>query len=323
MLKNANVAGASFLYWLDLVATILSFCGSLWLIICCLKAPSPKSLSLKLIAAVGIADFLYSIANLLSSIQTIGEPGPIPGILLCNLEAVLRQFSYVLTIFFSTCIAVASYFSIRPAKRFNKSLFFLCAVVLGITISILYITEVDRLFRYNFGISMGPFYCWFTQKKNHLHPQELLITMVYQGIPVIIGLIIALIAYTLAIKRMKETSRDLLEVCNINVYRVLWYPAVFFITFVPYVAVAVATIYVDLSSVWLNALFLYLPHSIGFHDALLYGIQARVYKTNYEEINNKTADLEEIQETSYEKYPYSESEERNSVKNALKEAYSN
>ena len=142
MLRYADIPDAHLLWSLDLLATTLSFFGSLWIILHCFKAPSPKSLSLKLIAAIGWADLLYSIANLLSNFQKDDLfTENISMFDLVVIEAVLRQVSYVLTIFFSTCVAVASYSAARSRrKRLNETLFFLFSLFIGLAICSIYIT---------------------------------------------------------------------------------------------------------------------------------------------------------------------------------------
>jgi hypothetical protein len=139
MFPFATVPNANFLWWLDLIATILSFCGSSWMIFCCLKAPSPKSLSLKLIAATGCADLLYSIANFLSNFETDNDYMDPDAFDLCSFEAILRQLSYVLSIYFSTCVAVAAYYSIRNPRRFNKILFLFASFITGLVICSIYL----------------------------------------------------------------------------------------------------------------------------------------------------------------------------------------
>jgi len=323
MLPFAEVTGKEVLWWLDLIATVLSFVGSLWMVVCCLRAPSPKSLSLKLIAAVGIADFLYSIANLLSNFQVSGTSGSDEDDL-CSLEAILRQVSYTLSIFFSTCIAVASYLSMSPIKRFNRSLFFMSTVVLGIVISYVYIYIVPGIFGHNIVISKGPFYCWFTYstKATTLMSTRLSIIITFQGLPVLIGLIIALLSYALAIKKMKEISRGFLEAYNINVYQVLWYPGILFVTFVPTVVDTVMRVYVEERPVWINALHLLLTHSIGFNNAVVYGIQTKFYKTNYEEYDSKKGSVDVEEEASYERFENTGSGRRSTVSSFLQQAYS-
>jgi len=111
------------------------------MIIQCLKAPSPKSLPLKLIAAIGFADFFYSVSNLLSNFEKLEGPAfeYFEDLDLCSWEAELRQISYVLSIFFSTCVAIASYFSSCPGRKFNKSLFFYLSMFFGLVAYYIYI----------------------------------------------------------------------------------------------------------------------------------------------------------------------------------------
>lgn len=141
MLRFADIPDAQLLWGLDLLATSLSFFGSLWMILHCFKAQSPKSLSLKLIAAIGCADLLYSIANILSNFQKDELFSENTSMFdLCVVEAILRQVSYVLTIFFSTCVAVASYSAACPRrKRFNENLFFWFSLFIGLAICSIYI----------------------------------------------------------------------------------------------------------------------------------------------------------------------------------------
>jgi len=142
--------------------------------------------------------------------------------------------------------------------------------------------------------------------------------MAFQGFPLIIGLIISSIAYTIAIKKLQEISQGLLDESKITIYRVLWYPGVLFLTFVPNVAMLIYAIYAQ-PPVWMRALHLYLPHSIGFSNALLYGIQTRLYRTNYEEKDSKSIEIDD--ESTVEEYQLP-TKDRDSLKNSLKEAFS-
>lgn len=139
MLRFAEVEDATFLWWIDLIATSFSFIGSLWMIVHCFKAPSPKSLTLKLIAAIGMADFLYSVSNILSNFETDIENEESQNFMLCEAEAILRQAAYVLSIFFSTCVAIASYFSACPRRKFKRTLFFYVSVLVGFLTAFAYI----------------------------------------------------------------------------------------------------------------------------------------------------------------------------------------
>ena len=136
MLRFADIPDANILWTLDFIATIFSLFGSITMIFSCFQTPSPKSLSLKFITTIGFANFLYSISNILSNFEENGQSSEFD---LCSFEAILRQFSYTLLIFLSTCVAVATSSSIRSINQFNKkTLFFYSSVVIGLVISFLY-----------------------------------------------------------------------------------------------------------------------------------------------------------------------------------------
>jgi len=63
--------------------------------------------------------------------------------------------------------------------------------------------------------------------------EKVVILMIYQGIPVFFGLLITIIGYGAAIIKVKRLPPDIAQQLGINVYRLLWYPAVLFITFLP------------------------------------------------------------------------------------------
>lgn len=149
---------------------------------------------------------------------------------------------------------------------------------------------------------------------------RLKISMVFQGLPVIVGLIISLIAYILAIKKLQEITQGLLDESKVTIYRVLWYPGVLFLTFVPNVSMIIYVIYSD-PPVWMTAFHLILPHSIGFSNALLYGIQTKLYRTNYEEQENTPRETEDQSRLLYEYQPVAKGR-KSSLSSSLKEAFS-
>jgi len=134
MVWGPNIEGVHFLYGLNLVTTTLSLGGSIFISYYCFKAPSPRSAALKLLLGIGISDFFYSISNLLSAFQN-EENGP-----LCHIEAFIRQFSFILSIFWATCIAILCYQTTKTEKLFNQERFFRRMSYIGFALSIGYTT---------------------------------------------------------------------------------------------------------------------------------------------------------------------------------------
>ena len=114
-----NLEDGELLFNLDLIASILSTLGSLLMCYFCYRTPAPRTISIKFIFAIAIADLFYSIANLMSVFERIETLG-----LLCMVEAVTRQSSFTFSILFSACTAVVSYKASLPHSTFDRTKFF-------------------------------------------------------------------------------------------------------------------------------------------------------------------------------------------------------
>jgi len=111
MIQNSPVYGAQLLWWLDLILTFFSFVGTSYIINFYRKFPSP-SVSLRIIRAIAIADFMFSIANFISSFQLFSdESSGIWHTILKVTEALLRTIVFNFSLVFSVCIALVSYYS--------------------------------------------------------------------------------------------------------------------------------------------------------------------------------------------------------------------
>ena len=116
------------LYNANNIATALSFGGSIFMIYHCLRTPQPRTVTVTLILSIGVADFLYSISNLMSAFQDAG-PKVSP---LCYAEAALRAFSYVLSIFFASCLGILCYKTVVKGLDFNQDAFFKRSLIVGV-----------------------------------------------------------------------------------------------------------------------------------------------------------------------------------------------
>ncbi len=116
--------------------------------------------------------------------------------------------------------------------------------------------------------------------------------MFYKGFFIFLGLIITIFSYILVIKKTKELPADVLSAVKFNYYYVLWYPAVFFLTFAPNLLDNILRIYSPGRSIWLQAAHLVLTHSVGFSNALVYGLQRKIIKTSYEQNVRKFSEFE-------------------------------
>jgi len=113
---------------LDLTTSALSLIGSLVMCCFCLRVPSPKTTSVKFILALAVADFFYSLSNILSNFLINGSQD----LTLCWIQGSIRHSSFILSVFFSACIARVSYLSALPDQQSRLSNYFVIAVSIGI-----------------------------------------------------------------------------------------------------------------------------------------------------------------------------------------------
>ena len=115
-----------FTYWIvNIVTTILSILGSIWTTYFCLKLRSSQNYSMKLILAITIADFVYSIINFVS----IFEDNTWETV--CIIQSILREWSLQLTLFFSTCLALLCYKCAKYGSRYDQASFFKKCIIVG------------------------------------------------------------------------------------------------------------------------------------------------------------------------------------------------
>lgn len=125
MIWNDYTPGVLFLYTLDLVATTLSFFGSLIMIYLCLQVPAPRPVPLKLILSIAFSDFLYAIANIMSALEGHNLNA------FCYTEAFVRESSLNMSVFFATCTAIFCYQCSFNIEKFQQTLFFRKACLIG------------------------------------------------------------------------------------------------------------------------------------------------------------------------------------------------
>ena len=117
------------LYYVNCIATILSLFGSFTLIYSCCKDPI-KNTILKLIFGVALADFIFSIANIMSQFEDDQVSA------FCQIEAMLRTFSLDLGFCMTTSIAIFCYRAIREGSEFNQTRFLKYVIVFSVSYSV-------------------------------------------------------------------------------------------------------------------------------------------------------------------------------------------
>ncbi len=168
-------------------------------------------------------------------------------------------------------------------------------------------------------VSEGPLFCWYTSTETASKASKYLILMIFQGLPILIGLFITLLGYGLAIRTIKKLPEVLVKASGFNVYQVLWYPAILFISFVPAFINSLFTQDDDIETptVWIVALNLGVTHMIGFTNALLYGLQRNSFHKEREEEEERLIETKVFDEPTYNSMMVT----NNSVNDELQWAY--
>jgi len=115
------------------------------------------------------------------------------------------------------------------------------------------------------------------------------VLILHEGIPLLVGFIITLRAYRYAIKQIRELPIRILNELSVPVQGLLWYPALLLIIFIPSLIDKIWALYNPFRPVWIQTLYLCLTHSIGFINALVYGVQRRLYamRDSYQNFTNE------------------------------------
>lgn len=265
MINDPNFRGHDILYPIDLVATILSICGSICMYCLCIRTPGKLNISTKFIIAVATADFAYTISNVLSNFETRETTR------LCYLEASLRHVAFVLSIFFSACLAIVSYQSTLPRNNMRLRSFYIIAITVGPTFILILTILLPYLFpRGLIMADYGPLNCSISPNFSSSKFMQFLFYMLFRGIPILLGLIITFESYRRAIREAKKLPPVLIEQMDWSIYNLLWYPCSLMITFAPSLLDQFVSIYAPNRPIWVTALRVGITHSLGFINALLY-----------------------------------------------------
>jgi len=277
----------SLLKTLNFIAVGLSFLGSAYMIYSCMTTKGPMSASTKFILAIAITDFFYTISNLLSGLQ---EKASEPVQSLCRWEAIVRFLAFKLTLLFATCIAISCYQGTKFGKRFDQDRFFRKSLIAGVFVAVylgvLFLGLDDLIF------ANTQLVCTLTVKKDSLatkmNARQTLIYFLFDLVPVFTMILTTLVAYIGTMKTLKSLPKAVLEALDINIYRLLSYPAIQFVTFLPglinqFLFFVSSTNDDSVFKLVFNIIQVFLLHSIGFINAINYGVQQIKFRKAKEE----------------------------------------
>jgi len=271
MVFGPDVPGSSVLYVINCIASVLSFTGSSLMAYFCYKAPPPRHVSLKFVLAIAIADFFYSVANIMSAFEDVKNMTP-----LCHIEGVIRVSSFMMTLYFTTCLAIICCRTSNLGKTRNQETFFRRSLILGAIIGLLFVFS-PLLFPKYLTYNNGSLYCELSSPKDAHFDLEMIVLVITEGGPIVIAIIVTLASYYITIKRLKRLPKDILKSMNVRTSRLFTYPIVLFLTFVPCIAYSFTIKIVNSEGILaLQCVHLMMTHSIGLTNAIIYGVHKKI-----------------------------------------------
>ena len=151
---------------------------------------------------------------------------------------------------------------------------------------IFYLFIYDRPFVFKeVAYTNGALFCFITYSNQvKTVAGKFIVRIIYEAGTVILGVFISLFGYIGTVQSLKNLSPGLLEQMKINYYKLFWYPGVMIFIFFPSLIDNLVLAYTgEKSSFIIKAMHLFVTHSIGLINALIYGFQKRSDKRRNEE----------------------------------------
>ena len=142
----------------------------------------------------------------------------------------------------------------------------------------------------------GDLFCYITYVPTVSLAAKFGVRLVYEVMLVFTGLSITMYGYFRTVRYVRKYSEQAMTHMDVNIHKLYWYPLVIFITFTPSVVNNLVQILYKESFLILEIIHLSLTHSIGFTNAVLYGLQRRLY------VYNSADDDDEAEEDNKQNY---------------------
>jgi len=198
----------------NLISTLLSVIGEVFMIYVYFKIPSMKKFSVKLIVSLMVGNFIYGLANLCTYFQLLHDS--------CNLEGVLRTIGYMSAIFWALTILIISYYQL---KQFNPRIE---EIYNSLLLACIVISIIPGTFVITSEIIHGP--ARFGSSLSFCAIEPLEYALIFTSFPVWIG-IIASFVYTgkfILLIRERYETRNIMEYKQIFLYAMIlaltWIP---------------------------------------------------------------------------------------------------
>jgi len=285
-LDGWSLGKVNFLIYLDWTMSILSMLGSIILFIVCIRLPS-KTISVKFIIALALADAFYSGANIMSNFLHMRMSEAV----LCHIQGLTRYCSFILSIYFSACTAIVSYQPAAFLNRTNPNRFVACIASVGLLIFI-----GIPLFCVNFferiTIDVEVLDCGFKLQNEPSVMKILIFYCCLHSFPIIMALFIVIKGYLKALKSANEIPKAIMDQLGFKKHDLLLYPIILLMAFLPDLVSDITSIFSHPPPFWMLVIEISISHSIGIINAILYIKLRKLYQIGSpDRISEVTAEL--------------------------------
>jgi len=164
------------------------------------------------------------------------------------------------------------------------------------------------IFKGAVALKTGPVDCWIGYDSDSSPWDQFNVFFSYRGALILFGLIVTPIIYIKIFNSLRNMGSEYLERFNLQLYQLLWYPVLFFVTYLPYVIFDIVRIFYttdhksnhESAQDWVLWLVIILSHPIGLYNSLVFVFQRKLYKRQYEEYEYYEDEEEEPFEDDYE-----------------------
>lgn len=122
----------------------------------------------------------------------------------------------------------------------------------------------------------GPINCAISYDEQSDRVNLVLIELIYRALPIIIGLVVSVVGYLKIVAKMRELPQTYTS--EIGIYKLLWYPIGLIIIFSPTLLDPVISALISDKPVWYRAIRIFIPHSIGWINAVMYISLRKLYQ---------------------------------------------
>lgn len=243
------------------ILSVLSLCGSVFIVICYLKFRDLRNFAFKLVCFMSICDMCSSVAKLL------GNPGgddPITQTALCTFQALLLSFFELGSILWSAAIAFTLHMALlRRMPSFQSNVIGQQMYKYHVIIWTFVAVEVLLpLTQQAYGNTVG--WCWIKNEKDVYHWR-----LIQFYIPLWIAVFYCMFVYIKVFFRLKE-SRD--AGSSRLMTRIMYYPLVLVVCFGPATIHRLFEFFTQKTSFTLAMFHAVFSSVFGLSNAIVYGL---------------------------------------------------